>query len=305
MVEGVQRGVIVAGHEVCDPAVDEAATRLGWPVLGRLRWPRLLEALGPLPHVRFGRPPSPRYVERWLARSPAAGASPCAADPAWQEWWQRADEVAWAAVEATLAGTWGAPAVAYNVARSLSDSAALHVANSLSLRDNFDYGDGRAVHANLGVNGIDGTLSTALGEGWARPDRPVCLMVGDLAFLHDQGALLAAADVPGRVTAVVVDDRGGGIFRTPDLCGQTDPAVWERLFVTPHATDIVALCSAHGVPARRVRSAAGLVAGIQDDLERPGLGVVVADVVGCDDVGLRARAQTAANGAIARLGAMP
>lgn len=282
------RGVIIGG-----PA------QWGWPVLEELRYPRLVERLGPLPHLLEGRAPVPRFVEQWLRTSPAA-ADPMDAEPSWVAWWKAADDAGWRATCETLSGAWGVPAAVHRVVGGLPPAAAMHWANSLAIRDGFEFGGGVSGRAfvNVGVNGIDGTLSTALGEAWARPDRPLCLITGDLAFLHDQGGLLASPDVPGRVTAVVVDDAGGGIFRTPDLATDADPAAWERFFVTPHHTDIAAMCAAHGVPAVRVRGGDDLMAAVLDDLERPGLGVVVADVRQCDDSRLRALARAAAVDAI-------
>ena len=221
-----------------------------------------------------------------------------AADGPWVRWWQRADALAAAAADAALEGAWGAPVVTATVARSLPDRAGLHVANSLAIRDALDFGAGVPAYANVGVNGIDGTLSTALGEAWATPEAPMCLIVGDLAFLHDQGGLLVASQIPARVTAVVVDDGGGGIFRSLPAAASAPSDVWERFFVTPQGVDLVALCAAHGVPARSVTHAAALTAALRDDLERPGLGVVVADVRGCDDVGLRNLAAEAARQAL-------
>ncbi len=284
------RGVIVGG-----PA------QWGWPVLQRLRWPRLIEAMGPLPHRLSGRPPSPRFVEDWLAASIPA-TEPVQAPAAWTAWWQAADEAGGRAAVATLAEAWGAPAVVHHVARSLPPSAAMHWANSLAIRDGFEFSGGAEAYVNVGVNGIDGTLSTALGEAWAATDRPVCLLTGDLAFLHDQGALLAARDIPGRVTAVVVDNCGGAIFRTPDIAPQAPAAGWERYLVTPHRTDLVAMCAAHGVPAVRVDRMSALLDATASDLERPGLGVIVADVRGCDDDGLRRQVRAAARAAIDALG---
>jgi len=307
------RGIILAGYGADPVAVRQAAGRLRWPVIaapesrvgGGLRWPRLLEALGALPAMSFGRPPVARFVEDWLVEAREAVGDEAAADEPWVQWWQGADEVASAAAARSLEGAWGAPVVAAAVARALPDRAGLHLANSLAIRDAFEFGGGLRAYANVGVNGIDGTLSTALGEAWATPDAPLCLLVGDLAFLHDQGGLLVAGQLPGRVTAVVVDDGGGGIFRNLPAAAAVPPDVRDRFFVTPQTVDHVALCAAHGVPARSVTDAVALTAALRDNLERPGLGVVVADVRGCDDVGLRTVAAEAAHHALQALGGPP
>ena len=68
------------------------------------------------------------------------------------------------------------------------------IASSMSVRyaEYFWVAGSRAcsVFANRGANGIDGTLSTALGV--AHRGAPAFLLTGDLAFLHDSNGLLIA-----------------------------------------------------------------------------------------------------------------
>ena len=65
------------------------------------------------------------------------------------------------------------------------------------------------VAANRGASGIDGTVATA--AGFARGlGRPVTLLIGDLALLHDLNSLAMLRDVP--VVVVVLNNDGGGIF---------------------------------------------------------------------------------------------
>ena len=66
---------------------------------------------------------------------------------------------------------------------------------------------------NRGVNGIDGTLGTAMGIAHGS-DNPSFLLTGDLAFLHDSNALLFAKQLKGSLTIFVINNDGGGIFRT-------------------------------------------------------------------------------------------
>jgi 2-succinyl-5-enolpyruvyl-6-hydroxy-3-cyclohexene-1-carboxylate synthase len=74
---------------------------------------------------------------------------------------------------------------------------------------------------------------------------------------------------------VVVDNDGGGIFsflpQREALAGDR----FERLFGTPHGTDLVAVAEAHGVPAERVSSRAGLQAAVAGAFTRGGPRVVV------------------------------
>ena len=69
----------------------------------------------------------------------------------------------------------------------------LHVANSMPIRDVewfWNAGDKRIrLYGNRGVNGIDGTLGTAIGIAH-KSCVPTFLLTGELGFLHDSNALL-------------------------------------------------------------------------------------------------------------------
>ena len=67
------------------------------------------------------------------------------------------------------------------------------------------------VHANRGVSGIDGTVSTALGVA-ATTERPVTLIIGDLSFYHDLNSLFIAKHYDINLTIVLINNNGGGIF---------------------------------------------------------------------------------------------
>jgi 2-succinyl-5-enolpyruvyl-6-hydroxy-3-cyclohexene-1-carboxylate synthase len=117
------------------------------------------------------------------------------------------------------------------------------------------------VRSNRGVAGIDGTVSTAIGAALAHErtgqgghvPRTVAL-IGDLTFVHDSSGLLIGPTepTPKRLTIVVSNDNGGGIF---ELLEQGDPRfsdVSSRIFGTPHDVDVGALCRAYHVESRQV-----------------------------------------------------
>ena len=116
-------------------------------------------------------------------------------------------------------------------------------------------GRGRA-YANRGANGIDGVLSTALGL--SLHDRPVVALVGDIAFLHDGGALTASAHRRADLRIVVVDNDGGGIFSFLPQASALAGERFEQLFGTPHGTDVVAVARAHGLDADTVTTGEAL-----------------------------------------------
>ena len=76
----------------------------------------------------------------------------------------------------------------------LPQNAQLQVANSMPIRDLEWFWKGSTwgvLSGNRGVNGIDGTLGTALGIAHDSQN-PSYLLTGELAFLHDSNALLAS-----------------------------------------------------------------------------------------------------------------
>ncbi len=103
-------------------------------------------------------------------------------------------------------------------------------------------------HANRGVAGIDGNVSTALGVAVAAATTsgaPVIAIVGDLALLHDTNAwLLDAAVEELDLTVIVLDDDGGTIF---DLLPPGAFPAQRHLFATPHGRDLAHLAALHGL----------------------------------------------------------
>jgi 2-succinyl-5-enolpyruvyl-6-hydroxy-3-cyclohexene-1-carboxylate synthase len=121
------------------------------------------------------------------------------------------------------------------------------VANSMPIRDlEFVWpanDRGLRVYFNRGANGIDGTLSTALGV--AHGDLPAVLLTGDLALLHDSNGFLTKPRLKGGLTIVLINNRGGGIFEHLPVA-QFEPT-FEEFFATPQEVDFAKLCAAHAV----------------------------------------------------------
>ena len=115
---------------------------------------------------------------------------------------------------------------------------------------------GITVRSNRGVAGIDGTVSTAIGAALAhdRTGGRTVALIGDMTFVHDSSGLLIGPTepTPRRLTIVVSNDNGGGIF---ELLEQGDPRfsdVSSRIFGTPHDVDVGALCRAYHVESRQM-----------------------------------------------------
>ncbi|PSN80794.1 2-succinyl-5-enolpyruvyl-6-hydroxy-3-cyclohexene-1-carboxylic-acid synthase [filamentous cyanobacterium CCP4] len=145
--------------------------------------------------------------------------------------------------------------VPWLLARCLPPETPLVIANSMPIRDVewfWPPGDrGLRPYCNRGANGIDGTLSTALGIAHGGP--PTVLLTGDLALLHDTNGWLSLPRLRGHLTVVVINNRGGGIFeRLPIATVPTAAETWfEDFFATPQTVDINHLCAAYGINYER------------------------------------------------------
>ena len=102
------------------------------------------------------------------------------------------------------------------------------------------------VFCNRGANGLDGLIATSYGmaEG---AQKPSLLLIGDLGFLHDQGALLLNQNgFSGSLTILCVDNDGGTIFRHLGVA-TCEGVPLKELWLTPQVADICALGRAHGI----------------------------------------------------------
>ncbi|MEO0796412.1 MAG: 2-succinyl-5-enolpyruvyl-6-hydroxy-3-cyclohexene-1-carboxylic-acid synthase [Verrucomicrobiota bacterium] len=134
------------------------------------------------------------------------------------------------------------------LARTLPAKTPVFVASSMPIRD-FEYFwpvNRRAHHlvVNRGANGIDGTLSTAMGVAQSSK-RSAVLVTGDLAFLHDKNGLLAADHLKGGLTVFLINNNGGGIFEHLPIADFDPP--FEEFFATPQSVDFAKLANAHNL----------------------------------------------------------
>ena len=119
------------------------------------------------------------------------------------------------------------------------------------------------VHANRGLAGIDGTVATALGIALASQAGGVPgvtrLLLGDLAFLHDVGALLLPPreDEP-RIQVIVGNDGGGTIFDGLEVAAVASADAMDRVLYTPQTVRLEQLATAYGWEYQRVTTRAAL-----------------------------------------------
>jgi 2-succinyl-5-enolpyruvyl-6-hydroxy-3-cyclohexene-1-carboxylate synthase len=250
-----------------------------------LREPALADRLRPEMVVRVGDLPTSKPLRAWLASlgddvrqlaldpentwqdpdavvseidtgDPAAalrGLS-AASDPGWLNAWLAADETATAALAVALGPGLSEPAVAARLGEWLAPERTLFVAASMPIRDVELYLPARRelprVLSNRGANGIDGTVSAAFGVAAAGgPERPVTLLIGDVALAHDIGGLLAARRLGLELTIVLLNNDGGGIFHFLPVSGQAD--AFEEHVATPHGMDFEQVASLYGFAYER------------------------------------------------------
>lgn len=220
------------------------------------------------------------------ALADAIAATGVPAPAGWARDWCEADRIAdralldWlACVEERDEPFEGLPFAA--LAEALPDGALLWAGNSMPVRDLDDWlpSSSRAIRSlsNRGANGIDGVVSTALGAA-AADVGPVALVVGDVSFLHDLNALVAARLHGLSATIVLIDNDGGGIFSflpqaTADAPQVGLPDHYEELFGTPHGVDVGPIVTALGGEYRSVDSA-GLRAALAGSIGRAGVQVL-------------------------------
>jgi 2-succinyl-5-enolpyruvyl-6-hydroxy-3-cyclohexene-1-carboxylate synthase len=105
--------------------------------------------------------------------------------------------------------------VVHAAMNAMPEGANLVLASSLSLRyaDMLAANEGRSVHvfAQRGTNGIDGTIAHASGVATAS-ETPTLLITGDLAFCHDLGSFAVARKLAKKLTILLFNNNGGGIF---------------------------------------------------------------------------------------------
>jgi 2-succinyl-5-enolpyruvyl-6-hydroxy-3-cyclohexene-1-carboxylate synthase len=101
---------------------------------------------------------------------------------------------------------------------------------------------------NRGANGIDGTLSTALGI--ANRQQSSVMLTGDLALLHDTNGFLIGNKFSGHLTIILINNNGGGIFEMLPVAEFAN--IFEDFFATPQNIDFAQLCSTYGVEYKLV-----------------------------------------------------
>lgn len=155
---------------------------------------------------------------------------------------------------------------------------ALHLANSSAVRHAAFFMDAGniPVCCNRGTNGIEGSMSTAIGHALAAPGK-VALVIGDLSFFYDLNAL-SITPLPHNLLILLLNNGGGQIFqRLPGL--ERSPA--RDIYVSAgHTHSARWIAKAFGCQYRAIRDETELEEGMQaflDNQEGPALLEVFTD----------------------------
>lgn len=142
---------------------------------------------------------------------------------------------------------------AWLISQSLPPDTPIFIANSMSVRNAeffWQPNDRRTIpYFSRGANGIDGTLSTALGIAYQ--DSGV-LLTGDLALLHDTNGFLIRQQFRGHLTIIIINNNGGGIFEMLPIAEFSTE--FETYFATPQTVDLAKLCSVYDIEYQKINN---------------------------------------------------
>jgi 2-succinyl-5-enolpyruvyl-6-hydroxy-3-cyclohexene-1-carboxylate synthase len=172
------------------------------------------------------------------------------ADAEWTKKWDTLEKSTWQIMRQELGnGAYFDGAAVYDVVDLIPDGSTLFAGNSLPVRhlDQFGRPTTKRIYtyANRGASGIDGNISSALGAGAARPDKPLVAVVGDITFYHDMNGLLAVHRCGIPVTIVLLNNDGGGIFNRLPI--KNFEPEFTDYFLTPHGLDFSHAAKMYGL----------------------------------------------------------
>lgn len=152
--------------------------------------------------------------------------------------------------------------------------------NSSAIRLMNQYAD-RHVYCNRGVNGIEGSLSTAVGFSMCKngADKHVYCVLGDLSFFYDQNALWNR-NLNGKLRIIVLNNGGGAIFGK--FQGLKESQAREEMVMAKHHATAEGICSQNEVKYLTAHTMEEMAQGISQlihaESERPMLLEVFTDM---------------------------
>ena len=133
----------------------------------------------------------------------------------------------------------------------------MQFANSSAVRLGLLYSNSH-IYVNRGVNGIEGSLSTAVGFA-SEKEVPVYCVIGDLSFFYDQNALWNGVG-KRNLRVVMLNNGGGGIFH--QLRGLERSPYRDGFVAAAHTASAQGVCEATGLAYMAARNEEELRQGI-------------------------------------------
>ena len=194
---------------------------------------------------------------------------------AWIESWQRLK--AEAIEQANVAtGNWQNEAIREFFHAIRGKEMNVHVANSLSVRMALKYAD-RYLYVNRGVNGIEGSLSTAAGFS-IMSACPVTCIIGDLSFFYDANALWNQ-ELCGNFRILLLNNKCGGIFSKFEQLA--DSPACDSYVMAKHNATAEGVCMQNNVVYRKAKTDEQIREGISWLIDEKSPRPMLLEVVGC------------------------
>lgn len=133
----------------------------------------------------------------------------------------------------------------------------VHYANSMAIRLANTYSK-TPVYCNRGVNGIEGSLSTAAGFSCVTDDKVFCV-IGDLSFFYDQNALWNQ-NLRGNLRILLLNNGKGGIFDM--LPGLENSPARDKYVAAEHHATAEGICQQNHVTYRQAKDMSQMQEGI-------------------------------------------
>jgi len=144
---------------------------------------------------------------------------------------------------------------AYELSQLLPENANIFISSSMPVRD-FEFfwqpnNQKILTYFNRGANGIDGTLSSALGVAHGNLN-PTVLVTGDLALLYDTDGFLINNHFQGHLTILLINNNGGRIFENLPVAAHD--VSFEKFFATPQFISFKNICTTYNVDYQLLES---------------------------------------------------
>lgn len=143
--------------------------------------------------------------------------------------------------------------IAREVSNLIPDNSGLFLSNSMPVRDMDMYSSVNnkdvIISGNRGASGIDGIIASASGFEKSLA-KPVTLIIGDIAFLHDLNSLSLVKKNCTQLIIVVINNNGGNIFSFLPVADHTTH--FEEFFITPHDLEFDGAALMFGINYKKI-----------------------------------------------------